>query len=515
MSTSGTGGVAAELVGQIALASLQAILEAMVLAAAGFYLGKRGLMTKEGSKLISAVSMRVAIPCLMFSSVLPSVDAALVAAVWPMLFLPAVFVGTGALLGRLVVLICRPPAEFEAGTIAAVALGNSTGLPIVLLTVIRNQLGYLMGKPNETINGKTVHHATNPIAFLGVYLLTYPIIQWLAGGLLLMPKPKHDGTLEAPPESPAASAGVQSVSPGGLQTQSSWCRAQTSATNLEGEVEGEVGDRDAFERTASVRQSRGSALLHTEMVGCASSCRGATMSVDGVTACLPGPASSATRRGASPLTRMLTCVADSNRRQRLLEFVTGRILVPPVCGVLCGLFCSVVPPFYFLLCGGRMFERLPADVACPAPGAPLAFLTSGIHAIGQAAVPLNLLLLGNSLSKGPDWEALPLRCNVGIVVAKMVVMPMFGLGFCLLLDRTIGDEGLGWIQLDDPYDFVFFLAAAAVTATPTANTLVLMTELAGGNKAAMSTTIFSQYLVAPVVLTVTITVIVIVLHAYS
>ena len=45
----------------------------------------------------------------------------------------------------------------------------------------------------------------------------------------------------------------------------------------------------------------------------------------------------------------------------------------------------------------------------------------------------------------------------------------------------------------DPCDEVFYLAVVAVTATPTANNLLLMTELAGGNKAAMSTCIFLQY----------------------
>ena len=76
----------------------------------------------------------------------------------------------------------------------------------------------------------------------------------------------------------------------------------------------------------------------------------------------------------------------------------------------------------------------------------------------------------------------------------------------IFLDFAIGDDGLGWVSLRDPCDEVFYLAVVAVTATPTANNLLLMTELAGGNKAAMSTCIFLQYLVAPLVLTITLTV---------
>ena len=62
---------------------------------------------------------------------------------------------------------------------------------------------------------------------------------------------------------------------------------------------------------------------------------------------------------------------------------------------------------------------------------------------------------------------------------------------------------------------VFYIAACAVAATPTANNMMVMTEIAGGNGAAMSTAIFVQYMVAPVVLTFSLTFIVTMLHAYG
>lgn len=77
----------------------------------------------------------------------------------------------------------------------------------------------------------------------------------------------------------------------------------------------------------------------------------------------------------------------------------------------------------------------------------------------------------------------------------------------------LATAGLLWINLKDPCDEVFYLAAVAVTATPTANNLLLMTELAGGNKKAMSTSIFAQYLVAPLVLTFTLTLSIIILRS--
>jgi hypothetical protein len=63
----------------------------------------------------------------------------------------------------------------------------------------------------------------------------------------------------------------------------------------------------------------------------------------------------------------------------------------------------------------------------------------------------------------------------------------------------------------------FYLAAVSVASTPTANTVILLVELASGPQAkqAMSTAIFAQYLVAPLVLTITLTIIVGTLHVYG
>jgi len=153
---------------------------------------------------------------------------------------------------------------------------------------------------------------------------------------------------------------------------------------------------------------------------------------------------------------------------------------------------------------------------CPDNNAVLGSFFAGIKDLGQAAVPINLILLGNALSKGPNWQALPVRVGVGIVIAKMVLMPLFAVGMMLFVDHTLGDDSQTHVlPLRDPYDEVFFVAACAVAATPTANNMMVMTELAGGNGAAMGTAIFMQYMVAPVVLTLTLTFTIIMLHAYG
>ena len=91
-----------------------------------------------------------------------------------MLLLPAINVGVGAALGHLIVRFTRPPRDFERAAVAAVAFGNSTGLPITLLTTIHASFGPLseLGQ-------------VNPVLFLSVYLLLYPLLQWTVAARLL------------------------------------------------------------------------------------------------------------------------------------------------------------------------------------------------------------------------------------------------------------------------------------------------------------------------------------------
>lgn len=63
----------------------------------------------------------------------------------------------------------------------------------------------------------------------------------------------------------------------------------------------------------------------------------------------------------------------------------------------------------------------------------------------------------------------------------------------------------------DPYTRdTLWLVALVVTCTPTANNLLVMCDAAGQGKNAMATAIFTQYLVAPVLLPCTITLFVII-----
>lgn len=69
------------------------------------------------------------------------------------------------------------------------------------------------------------------------------------------------------------------------------------------------------------------------------------------------------------------------------------------------------------------------------------------------------------------------------------------------------------VQLDVRVRDAFWLCALVVTCTPSANNLIVMCDVAGQNKNAMGTSIFTQYVVAPILLPGMITLFVIIVSS--
>jgi len=131
----------------------------------------------------------------------------------------------------------------------------------------------------------------------------------------------------------------------------------------------------------------------------------------------------------------------------------------------------------------------------PPETAPLGWLFISASKLGDAAVPINLVLLGAALSRRPEARDLPALTAVGIVMARMVLMPLLGLVVAFIL-TTSGSELIQPYLTVDP----FWLVLLVVTCTPTANNIVVLCELAGENKHTMSAAIFYQYCAAPLIL---------------
>jgi predicted permease len=161
--------------------------------------------------------------------------------------------------------------------------------------------------------------------------------------------------------------------------------------------------------------------------------------------------------------------------------------VPPVRATMLGLVLGLIPWTHDLLLSKSDDERAPLD-----------WLVAGISKLGDAAVPLNLITLGASLAKGPDFNSISVKSCAAIVVAKLILMPVVAMLAVMAVNAFFP------VNILHPFQQPFYLTAMVVASTPTANNVLIMCTIAGQDRTAMSTAIFVQYACSPIILTLTI-----------
>mmetsp|Transcript_52314 Transcript_52314/g.114669 ORF Transcript_52314/g.114669 Transcript_52314/m.114669 type:complete len:160 (-) Transcript_52314:40-519(-) len=130
--------------------------------------------------------------------------------------------------------------------------------------------------------------------------------------------------------------------------------------------------------------------------------------------------------------------------------------------------------------------------------APLQWIYRGLYRVGDVAVPLNMMILGATLADGGSLTALPLRVNVGIVLAKMVGLP-------LLMLCAVGTlRPLLMTNLSRQIRETIWLVALTCSCTPTANNINVLAQLGKQNTKSLAASIFLQYLCAPVLLSISL-----------
>ena len=171
----------------------------------------------------------------------------------------------------------------------------------------------------------------------------------------------------------------------------------------------------------------------------------------------------------------------------------GRQVARNCCHALLGLLRRLLAPQVVGIVAGGLVGLFGRQYVLPPETAPLGWLYLGITKLGAAAVPINLILLGAALSRTPEPGQLPCVTAAAIIIARMVVMPLCG----LLIARLVS-----MLHVQVPYVVAdpFYLVCLILTCTPTANNIVVLCDVAGENRRAMSASIFYQYCAAPLLL---------------
>ncbi|KAG6410142.1 hypothetical protein SASPL_128192 [Salvia splendens] len=174
--------------------------------------------------------------------------------------------------------------------------------------------------------------------------------------------------------------------------------------------------------------------------------------------------------------KSITCLAEPKIVTKI-KFVANRtpfrhILQPPIFATVLALFVGMVPSLKPFIYGGD---------------APLAFITDSLAMMSEAMVPSVMLVLGGMLAEGPNESRLGSRTTVGIVVARLLVLPLVGIGVV-----TLGDGLKIFVAGDEMYKLVVLLQYT----TPSAILLGAVGSLRGYAAKEAAALLFWQHIFA-------------------
>ncbi|KAF1863345.1 hypothetical protein Lal_00031230 [Lupinus albus] len=390
---------------------------------------RKQFIPKATFKLLSKLVFALFLPCLIFTELGESITLKNFVD-W--LFIPVnVLVSTaiGCLLGFLVVLICRPPPELTRFTIIMTGFGNTGNLPLAVVISVCHTKDNPFG-PSCYTRGVAYVSLSQWVAVILVYTLVYHMME---------PPMQYYEIVEE---------GAEIVEQQALNDIS-------RPLLVEAEWPGIEDKEDEHSKTPFI------ARIFKSISGISSTT-------------LPDLEITAENGGNSP--RSIRCLAEPRvvRRIRIVAEQTPihHILQPPTIASLLAIIIGMVPQLKAVFFGVN---------------APLSFITDSLEILGGAMVPSVMLILGGMFAEGPNESKLGLRTTIGITVARLLVLPLLGIGIVALADK------LHFLVLNDAmYRFVLLLQYT----TPSAILLGAIASLRGYAVSEASALLFWQHIFA-------------------
>lgn len=408
---------------------------------------KTKLVPRATFKLLSKMVFALFLPCTIFVQLGKTITLKNFFLWW---FIPVnVILSTaiGCVLGCLVAIICRPPPEFFRFTIIMTAFGNTGNLPIAIVGSICHS--------NDNPFGPDCHST-------GVAYVSFA--QWISV-LLVCTFVYH---MMEPPLEYYEVVGEESVE---IQEEQ-----QVTSTNdlsrpllVEAEWPGMQENETEHCKTPFI------ARVFTSASTSQTSIPDSDILEEG------GEQQQQQQQPNSP--KSIRCLAEPRmvRRIRVVAEQTPihHILQPPMLATLLAFVVGMVPPIKSLVYGENV---------------PLAFITDSLDMMASPLVPAIMLVLGGMLAEGqgPNRSRLGMKTTIGIIVTRLLILPLVGIGVVFLADKF---DFL--IHEDQMYKFVLMLQYT----TPSAILLGSIASLRGYAVTEASALLFWQHILALLSLT--------------
>ncbi|XP_057481243.1 protein PIN-LIKES 2-like [Actinidia eriantha] len=367
--------------GENALSAVLPLLKLLTLTIIGLLLAnpKTQIIPRATFKLLSKLVFVLFLPCTIFVHLGGSITVKNFTHWW---FIPinvVVSTAIGCVLGYLVARICRPPPEFVRFTVIVTALGNTGNLPLAIVGSVchsDNPFG-----PDCYRTGVAYVSFAQWVAVLLVYTLVYHMMEPPLEYYEVVEErvENHEVNERFPINDLSKPLLVEAEWPGIEEKETKHCKTPFIArifAGISGISESSLPDPDSLEE-------------------------GGTRSPKSIR-CLAEPR----------MVRRIRIVAEQTPIRRILQ--------PPTIATLLAFIVGIVPGLKTFVFGDD---------------APLSFVLDSLEILDGAMVPSVMLILGGMLSEGPNESKLGIRTTVGIIVARLLLLPLAGIGVVCFAER--------------------------------------------------------------------------------
>lgn len=415
------------------LSAVLPLLKLLCLTMIGLVLAhpKTQIIPRATFKLLSKLVFALFLPCTIFVHLGESITLKNFALWW---FIPVnVLISTaiGCVLGYLVARICQPPPEFVRFTVIVTAFGNTGNLPLAVVGSVCHSADNPFG-PECYRTGVAYVSFAQWVAALLVYTLVYHMMEPPLQYYEVVEEGVENREIEEqlPVNNDLSrSLLVEAEWPGMEEKETEHCKTPFIARIFTSISQTSIPDPDVLEDGGGTRSPR--------------SIR-----------CLAEPR----------MVRRIRIVAERTPIRHILQ--------PPTIATLLAFIIGMVPPLKAFVYGDD---------------APLSFVLDSLEILAGAMVPAVMLILGGMLAEGPNDSKLGIRTMIGISVARLLVLPLAGIGVVWFADR---------MNILIPGDHMYRFVLLLQYTTPSAILIGAIASLRGYAVSEASALLFWQHVFA-------------------
>lgn len=518
--------------GFIVYSAVMPLLPTVITILLGFLLAKLGLFPPAASRGASQICMNLALPALIFASIVPSFNSQNIGALGPLILLGIIYEVIPLCIGFIIREVCYVPRNFWQGIIVACAISNWGNLPSAIVYAVTGQ------EPFDP--------ATDPqlgISFVSIFILVCNVSFWVFGAANSL---RWDYAPDVPQDETAFQRVSWKEKPIGgwihrMLAEKRHNRRQRSSVSLDEKLKGKPpcdeqapqpiiahpashsGDyypadnseavEDDVEQDPDIQLARRSSRLSAHSMrsrrpsaGAASTNQQRSKLVGILTPPHPSmedlhaneqPFRSASPDARSEHSKTVTVAPEPQTRLSkmkenpvlaVLFSVLHNLLNPVTITLVIAVIVALVVQLKALFVdasdiGGSSWSG-------PDGRPPLHFVYSTASLVGDMTIPLSLLLLGGSFArmhKPKDIKNLAIPAMVSVTILKLIVLPVFG----ILIVQAMVSRGLIPAEAK-AQRFVAMLLSGSPSAV---NQVVVSALYAGdnGNMDTLSAFLLMQY----------------------